>query len=484
MKNLNEGEYEMKRHFAIRLDYVLIGLLIIACSGLQIVLFWEQYATVWGDEAYTMLLLRMPFDEMWKEILVDVHPPLYYLILRLVSSVFGYHFRVFKFLSALPLILMHIWVSFLAFRNSSSKHVAPLLAVFIFATTFTETFLYLSTELRMYSWATFFVTMSGIYAYRVFKRFKISDELIFTILSLCAALCHYYALFMEVYIYVVLFAVILLKKREHWKNLILLAACVVLGYSWWLPFALRQFFDVKGNYWIRISYIELTEFFSHLIGINVTLEFIFVCFLIFETISFIKSSTNKDSAAVQDSVFGIASVGLVYFVFLAGILLTVLIRPLMQERYIQPAMGLFWLGIVILIGNLPKHKRIYTCLLAGVLLSVFVTAYPACLTEEYETGTKEAVQFAQSVIKDNDCLASDIGHLNWTVLKYYFPNNRVEDIDDIDFNTEDGTVWYFENRGDEQNKDYIKEAGFNIEEVYSGKIDTRYKFNLYKISKE
>ena len=43
----------------------------------------------WYDEAFTTVIIRQPMDQMWAAILSDVHPPLFYLLLRAWSWIGG-----------------------------------------------------------------------------------------------------------------------------------------------------------------------------------------------------------------------------------------------------------------------------------------------------------------------------------------------------------------------------------------------------------
>ena len=46
--------------------------------------------SVWFDEAYSVWLAKQPISELIRLTSIDTHPPLYYLILKLWASVWGY----------------------------------------------------------------------------------------------------------------------------------------------------------------------------------------------------------------------------------------------------------------------------------------------------------------------------------------------------------------------------------------------------------
>ena len=55
-----------------------------------LVRLWQFTAiALWHDEAFSALLIRMPFAEMMQRIALDVHPPFYYWLLRAWAYLFG-----------------------------------------------------------------------------------------------------------------------------------------------------------------------------------------------------------------------------------------------------------------------------------------------------------------------------------------------------------------------------------------------------------
>ena len=47
--------------------------------------------TIWFDESYTAYLIRFDYTDIVRYTAVDVHPPLYYLLLKTWSLIFGYN---------------------------------------------------------------------------------------------------------------------------------------------------------------------------------------------------------------------------------------------------------------------------------------------------------------------------------------------------------------------------------------------------------
>jgi len=63
---------------------------VVLCAG-ALRLYALDYQSLWSDEIFSLIVAdpALTFGEFWDRVLTDTHPPIYYLILRLWSSVFG-----------------------------------------------------------------------------------------------------------------------------------------------------------------------------------------------------------------------------------------------------------------------------------------------------------------------------------------------------------------------------------------------------------
>ena len=43
---------------------------------------------IWADEAYTFAMVRHSFADIWRITAADVHPPLYYFLVKIFTSIF------------------------------------------------------------------------------------------------------------------------------------------------------------------------------------------------------------------------------------------------------------------------------------------------------------------------------------------------------------------------------------------------------------
>ncbi|MGN0194674.1 MAG: hypothetical protein ACI39G_06160 [Pseudoramibacter sp.] len=486
MENTNEKFLTEEKQNNRKFNLIFVGIILFISFLLQIILFIKAPASIWMDEAYSLNVMRQSWAKMWAALIKDVHPPLYYLIIKSASCIVGYRFRLFKFLSALSIFLMHIWIATLVLRDDRyqyQKKTAILLGLFIMATTFTDDFLFLSTELRMYSWATFFVTMSGVYAVRFYKKGDYRNAIIFVLMSLGAGLSHYYALFMACYIYLVLFLFILFKKRERLKKFLLIVGLTIIGYAWWLPFGWHQFTQVRQSFWVTYSFKDITSYFSKIVGFNFKVEMIVLLFIIGEAVYGCLFTNKKNTESV---VIGLLNMSVFFFTVVIGFILNFSIRPMLIPRYVYPALGLFWIGIFEILDQMPEYKKLVAILLAGILCYVALSAYPKRLAQEYETGSPATVEFIKKNISAKETIYST-GNITWP-LAYYFPKNQIVTLgNDSALNaylnsSSKKICWYLTTQKISTDDKLIQQNGYTAKKVYSGNIDNKEYFDCYKLT--
>ena len=486
MRSLNQKNKVNKKYI-----YPIIVTIVI-CTILQIILSFNHNA--WCDEIFSVNTVKENWTNMWNTLVNDVHPPLYYIILKLITEIFNYNFWVFKLVSILPVILNVIFISIVAFKSNkiNSKNIIWLI-IYIITTTLTSNFLWLGMEVRMYSWAMLFLTISGVYAYKLYKQFNKTNLIIFILSSLAAALMHYWTLIMECIIYLYLFIFMYIKNRKNLKRIIMMILVTILGYSWWLPTAIKQLLTVKNDYWILFSVSDIKIFLNKIVGdeVSIYISLFLVVILLFFAIY--KYRKIQDKEIKENIIFSILLTSIPFITILIGILFNVLMRPIFIERYFIPCLGLFWLGIFSLLSYIDKNKMV---IVITVILLVYmvIIGYKNKWIDEYDKGAEQTVNTILPLLKDDDLLASNYNHFYLNVLDFYFPNRKenIKNINDINFKDENRTIYYFEDSANPIDKNKFIENGYNIKEIYKGNIDIqqwngklsgRYNFSVYKMEK-
>lgn len=269
-------------------------LIIILAIGSILRLYNITAASLWHDEAFSALLIRYPFSEMIDRIILDVHPPLYYILLRLWDILLGdslLSLRLFSaFFSILTIYFTYLFVK-IAFRN---ENLSLISAAFIAINPFQIQY---ATEARMYTLGTFLIMFSSWALVRAlesqsyavqetlknacsssltnpddnrspFKR-KLSALsamvgkykwwIVYGISAVMAIYTHYYLIFSVAAqaLFIILLALknhgLKLKeliKSENIKGAIFAYVITFLLFLPWLPILLKQLSQVEANYWI------------------------------------------------------------------------------------------------------------------------------------------------------------------------------------------------------------------------------------------
>jgi mannosyltransferase len=129
-------------------DYIFVGLAIAVFFALA---FWTitKY-TIWFDEAFSAYIIKYNFIEIARYTATDVHPPLFYWILKIWSSVFGQTDIGLRSMSVV-FGAVAVLFGFLLVRRQFGRKAA-LISVFILV--ISPLFVRYSQEARMYTLAT------------------------------------------------------------------------------------------------------------------------------------------------------------------------------------------------------------------------------------------------------------------------------------------------------------------------------------------
>ena len=226
---------------------ILIGILAVAL----IIRIWNSGAiALWHDEAFSALLIQMPLREMMQRIALDVHPPLYYLLLRVWSSTFGVgldSLRGFSvFFGFLSVPMLYMLVKSLTKNKNLALSASALLAVNAFHIQY-------SLEARMYTLGTFLILLSTWVMLQAVRSNRWKWWIALGILTAAAAYNHYF-MFFSIAAQGLFLTIWWLKNRIKksfvgWRWVASFVLAFVL-YIPWLKTFWRQFSQVQDSFWI------------------------------------------------------------------------------------------------------------------------------------------------------------------------------------------------------------------------------------------
>lgn len=199
------------------------------------------------DESYTMSLIQYSFTDIWRITSLDVHPPLYYFMLKSYTLIAGETqtaARVFSWLGIVGIFLLGLF----PIRRFWNDKVCLSFILLMSVLPVTQ---YLTVDIRMYSWAMFFVTAASLSAYSIFLKPTMRGYLFLLLTTLSASYTHYYGFIGSMVIFFLLFIVLFLsKKSKTWKPLIAVFFLLLIGFSLWVPALISQIKAVGTHFWI------------------------------------------------------------------------------------------------------------------------------------------------------------------------------------------------------------------------------------------
>lgn len=490
-------------------DKILILNIIIIILGTIFISLGAFHTNIWFDESYSVAISNHSFSEIWNIGGNDVHPVFYYMMLKIVSLIFGNNILVFRLFSIVPIVILSI----LGITHIMKEYGERTGIIFSFLTLFLPIIAAYSSEIRMYTWVMLFVTITAIYANRIYKNeLSIKNWVIFALFSLLSAYTHYYGLMFAGIINVILFIYLLKNRKGKNKDLkifIIQAVVECLLYVPWLYYFIKQLTSVGGGYWIKL---EFPDILYNVLGIQYmgSLSNIFgFCFAIclYIYLGFVIYRCKKERISVKN-----ARNSLLLYVLIVFIAFLISLKsPILYPRYLMTITGLL---IFFIADIMAKEKSKYITI--EICIIIFVTSLISninIINNNYDNTNMKQIEYLEENIKDDDIIVySNIG--NGSVFAVYFKDNKqyfyngdhwnveeaykaygpqMETVEDLDFLKDyKGRIWIIDSTDSSFYNDKFKTDDYKvidskvIKTKYPSSFDTNYsgyEYNLILIEK-
>ena len=422
---------------------------------------------VWFDEAYTLSLIRHNFSDLISIIKSDMHPPLYFISLKLFSEIFGYSVlatKIFSVIGYIATLLLGCTVIKKYFGSFAS-------IIYMLAVGAIPMSLYFSGQQRSYSWCIFFVALCFIEALLFIENNKYNHCFIFVISALFAAYNHIYALLAIGIIFAFVNIYILIKNRKLIKAIILSDILIINGYlPWFLPL-LFQTKAASGSFWLK--------------NVEPLSIIVFITGIVISAVILIKKENRN-----LPVIFAIICILSIQFI---GLFVTIFIRPLYIARYSVVVLGIFAILIAFGVNNTNEKFKKAVCIGLSALNVICVIA--TGIFEYNSSMNKFFDRFDKIAAPSNTFIYCDS---SFGIMSYYFPDDthictyskpwfaafdNVECIDKNDLPDKispNNTVWFVKNELT-KTPGYIQ-SNFIIEFVDSFKCDFN-TFTVYRLKK-
>ena len=466
----------------------LLGILFFGVAILALISMFISPLTnffIHVDEYWTYSLINLPFKQAMVVIVNDVHPPLYYGILYLLSPFGLGNLYLLKLVSIVPYIIIMI-LSATKIRKDYGLLTAGL---FAFCVGIMSDFFVEFLTIRMYSWGLLFVLMAFIYYNEVITHWDRKSWVLLTLFTLLSAYTQYFFAITCGLMYLLILYEILTRNKDKLRQFGKSVLAILILYApWGIVFA-RQIMTESSGFHEGFHLDNLIHFlFSFSIKSEdfrpemIVFKIIALVFLIFILVLIYKGKER----------FSAAGIFLMYATIAVGILsLMFSFENTMRMRYLVPVMGIFWLSASIVIGKIKDYK-----VLAVALILVMILACASLEITQEDINSRiafnnEKASFLDSINNNNSTIVynTDYGYrilhtdLNnakqYTLGDTYFYSDDVEICKDFEKILEENhgkNVYLVNWKTTDRNAKY--ENNYNLTKVYDA---GHYSFNLVNI---
>ena len=373
--------------------------------------------SIWFDESYSVGIASHSFIDIWNIGGHDVHPVLYYWILHIIAIFTNNSIMAYRIFSGFIISVTGI-LGYTHIRKDFGEKVGAIFSFLIFFSPITGMF---ANEIRMYGLVMFFITVLGIYAFRLSKESKPLYWVIFGLSSLGSIYTHYYGLMAAGIINLVL--LIYFIKNKNKKSYIIQIVIGILQlvlYLPWMIYFLSQLNTMASNgFWISIEFpdtiIEILGFqfagnLNMYIGLAISILIYGIAIYLFKKNGGIK---NNIPATIIFSVW-------ILVIIAALIMSAILTQAILYYRYLFALTGLFFLALSII---LSKGKPVYTIIVCVIVFIAGAVNNIQMVIENYDSTNDNPFEYIESNMEEGDIIAySNIG--SGSVLAVKFPNNK------------------------------------------------------------
>lgn len=397
-------------------NLIILFLINFMCLGLTL------YENFWYDEAYTVGMIQRDFGDIIQTTSQDVHPPLYYILLKL--------FYIFPGMEQLLSVKVFSWLFYLGYLILGSyicrKHYNRRVECFwLVLSGFMSSMIVQATSPRMYTLAIFCVTLALYLAYLAINKEKVGYWLGFALVSAITMWLHTFCMIEMFVLYAFLVFWSLFKKRYKTLGKVLLCGVgVSMAYVPWLIILWRQFSRWAGweSGWSNtidefgINSIKdwLAEWFSTLENPEPVVVILCIAVLLISgcsAIQYVKRTKNYIPC------MGVVLAGIVVVV---ATIVTVLIVPCFLGRYVFPLFGAVFLFVAVGIDNM-KHDGI-KLLLTVIIVGCGLFTYKEELKLENPAGLNAYRIYMDANVEDDDLIMADSYFL--MMMSIYYPENQ------------------------------------------------------------
>lgn len=376
---------------------------------------------LWYDEAFSAGQVMKSWMEMVYITAVDAHSPFYYACLKLFYHLCGggTHFWKLKLFSLLFMLGYMLLGKYYVAKLFGKKISVWLMVFSLLAPIMTVQ----AGNVRMYAMALFFMTLTGLLAYDIYREESRGKWLLFVFSSICIVYCHTFAMIQTVWLYLIFLAALLRSRQfQKLKKCFLSGIAVSVVFSPWLYVTFRQM-QFRMNYvpGATPDYAGTKELMDYcrewFSAVETPIEFVVYLGMALFVVMFalaVLSVRRENNAA---PLLGAAAFGLTA---LTGFLVSAFVNNCFLGRYAFPGFGFIMLLYAVgMVQVRPMWARI--CILVTACVC-FVLQYRSEFALEYDGGLRAYESFWEEHVGERDAVLAPQGHT--VFLSVYHPETE------------------------------------------------------------
>lgn len=260
--------FKKKKHSLGQPDIIalIIGIGVFAVISLATI----SNSSIWFDEAFSAYIIRFNFVEIWQFTAADVHPPLYYWLLKVWSLLFGTTDIALRSMSVLFAGVAMVFGYMILHRNFGQKAAMYGLV----ALALSPILVRYSQEMRMYTLVLAIALAATYVLQRAVESNRRKTWITYGVLVSLGMWTHYFAAIVWLAHWAWRALTVAKSKKLGVKKYIaaffskdwIIAHVVAIAlFVPWLPYLVKQLFIVQAyGFWIPpVSPITITNFFTN-----------------------------------------------------------------------------------------------------------------------------------------------------------------------------------------------------------------------------
>ncbi len=423
-----------------KLDRRLVWIWIVLLAGAVIVYAsGVTHESFWYDEAYSSVIASYLPWQIPAQVMVDNHPPLYYMLLSLVRLALGnseWALRSLSVVGAVGLAALGAGPVRRIFGNRNAL-------LYTLVVLFTPAILIYAHEARMYSLAICLVTAGALYGYLAVIGNRVRDWVLFGAATLGSAYLHYYGLIAAFFLHALVLFWLLAKRRGQLKRYWLVAVVVFVGYLPWLVVFIQQAMSAHKAFWlgplswdaIKVAFLQpfaykeqfpSVTFARFLSEATLTQWLAFAWAAVLCISGLIIAWRRRAPLAAFGRFVLLAYLGVV----ITTMLVSLFLMPLFFSRYLLVVSGLFLLLVAMGIGMLPGKYLPWIAVGLFAVLNVFTIK--DIYAQYFNHPFRQLVEKLDGSVQPGELiLTSDSYSLGpafyyWPQAVHYYQNNPIE----------------------------------------------------------